>query len=92
MPPLAKPTIKFGTIVAHIILKPEKHRSMTTRKCIVYSVWVGGGEVNDYYENELKDARAIAKSWRENGYDDVAIEQIELDPVTGDFVQSWWVK
>lgn len=48
--------------------------------------------MGDYYENELKDARAIAKEWRKKGYDDVAIEKIELDPVTGDFVQSWWVK
>ena len=64
----------------------------SVERCIVYSVWVGGGEVGDHYENELKDARAIAKAWREKGYDDVAIEKVELDPVTGDYVQSWWVK
>ena len=64
----------------------------SVERCIVYSVWVGGGEIGDYYINLLSEAREIAKAWRDKGYDDVAIEKVELDPRTGDFVQSWWVK
>lgn len=59
---------------------------------IVYSVWVGDGEVNEDYINELKEARAIAECWVGKGYDDVAIERLELDPVTGDVVKSRWLK
>lgn len=59
----------------------------------VYTIWVGGGEVCDeYYINELEEAREVANMWRDKGYDDVVIEKIELDPRTGDFVQSWIVK
>ena len=41
-----------------------------------YSVWVGGGEVNNYPINSKKEAEAIAKAWRLKGYDDVQIEVI----------------
>jgi hypothetical protein len=39
-----------------------------------YTVWVGGGEVNDCYLNK-KDAYALAKEWRDKGYDDVSVEK-----------------
>jgi hypothetical protein len=39
-----------------------------------YTVWVGGGEVNDCYLNK-KDAYALAKEWRDKGYDDVLVER-----------------
>ena len=57
-----------------------------------YSVWVGDGEVNENYINELKEAREIARSWESMGYDDVAIEKVWFDPHTGDVVKSRWVK
>lgn len=59
---------------------------------IVYSVWVGDGEVNSDYINELKEAREIAECWIGKGYDDVAIEKLQLNPITGDIEKTWWVK
>ena len=41
----------------------------------LYSVWAGGSEINDYplyYETALR----IAEECREDGYDDIQIEQI----------------
>jgi hypothetical protein len=43
----------------------------------IYSVWVGGVEVSDYplyYETALR----VAEEWREDGYDDVQIEEMYL--------------
>jgi hypothetical protein len=42
----------------------------------MYSVWVGGVEVNDYYLNEA-EALDSAKYWVEDGYDDVMIDFLE---------------
>ena len=42
-----------------------------------YSVWVGGGEVNNYAIDSRKEAEAIAKEWILEGYDDVQIEEIK---------------
>ena len=38
----------------------------------IYSVWVGGVEVNDYLLS-WSDAHTLAASFTERGYDDVAI-------------------
>ena len=38
-----------------------------------YSVWVGGGEVNDYLVTK-EVAEEIAAAWRAKGYDDVYID------------------
>lgn len=38
----------------------------------LYSVWVGGGEVNSYYVTR-KEAESIAERCRAKGYDDVVI-------------------
>lgn len=43
-----------------------------------YSVWVGGCEVNDYYLTK-EDAEFLAKGYEEDGYDDVAIEEVEVE-------------
>ena len=43
----------------------------------MYSVWVGGSEVNDTYLDH-KSALRIADVWIERGYDDVIVEQIPL--------------
>ena len=45
---------------------------------IVYSVWVGGSEVNDYYIEDIDKAEALADRWKDRGYDDVAVEVVEL--------------
>lgn len=58
---------------------------------IVYSVWVGDGEVNENYINESEEALDIASHWRAKGYDDVAVEELELDPRTGDIVRSKFI-
>lgn len=42
----------------------------------VYSVWVGGGEVNPFYVTK-EQAERIADNYKEQGYDDVVIEKIE---------------
>jgi hypothetical protein len=39
-----------------------------------FIVWVGG--VADYEGNSFREAKAIAKEWREQGYDDVVLETL----------------
>lgn len=41
----------------------------------MYTIWVGGTEVNDYYV-PLEIARRIALYYIEQGYTDVAIERV----------------
>lgn len=43
-----------------------------------WTVWVGGIQVNDYYltKNEADD---LAQTYKDDGYDDVVIEQHKLD-------------
>lgn len=40
---------------------------------IVYSVWVGGGEVNDHYITDYRTAQELADEYLSEGYDDVEI-------------------
>lgn len=42
----------------------------------VFTVWVGGVEVNDHYLPTKIQADALAQEWRNKGYDDVAVEQV----------------
>ena len=42
------------------------------KKAQMYSVWVGGTEVHDYYV-PLKEAQSIAEYWESQGHDDVEI-------------------
>ena len=39
----------------------------------IFTVWVGGSEVNDYLLS-LREARELAKEWRSQGYDDVKVD------------------
>jgi len=39
----------------------------------IYSVWVGGGEINDYLLT-ARQATDIAREWLDKGYDDVVID------------------
>ena len=43
----------------------------------IYTVWVGGGEINDY-PLSLEDAQAVALDYKEQGYDDVHVEKVEV--------------
>lgn len=38
----------------------------------IYTVWVGGGEITDYFLT-ARQATDIAREWSNQGYDDVAI-------------------
>jgi hypothetical protein len=44
----------------------------TKETAAVYSVWVGGGEINSYYLTR-EAAERVAKAWRNWGYTDAAI-------------------
>ena len=44
----------------------------------LYSVWVGGVEVNNFYLAK-KDAFRMAGEWINDGYDDVQIAEVTLD-------------
>ena len=41
-----------------------------------YSVWVGGVEVTDYLVTE-EVANEIAQQYKDDGYDDVAIDEVK---------------
>jgi len=43
---------------------------------IVYSVWVGGGEVNAYALSKSR-AEEIAEVWTNLGYEDVVVQRID---------------
>ena len=44
----------------------------------VWTVWVGGTEVNDYYMAKDK-ALSLASYWKDRGYDDVKVQGKEED-------------
>ena len=46
----------------------------------VYTVWVGGVEVNDYYMDK-KDAEYMAEFYKDEGYDDVVIQELNRKEV-----------
>ena len=53
----------------------------------MYSVWVGGVEINDYYIiTNHTEALALAREYLLEGYDDVAVESIDISkcPACGD--------
>lgn len=41
-----------------------------------YTVWVGGGEVNDFLIETKEKAQSIAESWIAEGYDDAVVEAV----------------
>jgi len=52
----------------------------------MYSVWVGGVEINDHYITDHIEALELAKKYSLEGYDDVAIQDIDISkcPACGD--------
>jgi hypothetical protein len=43
----------------------------------MWTVWVGGLEVNDYHLTTIAEAERLAQYWKDEGYDEVAIEEIK---------------
>lgn len=41
-----------------------------------WTVWVGGGEINDYLLTET-EAHSLAQVWKDKGYTDVVMEKIK---------------
>ena len=41
-----------------------------------WTVWVGGGEINDYLLTE-PEAHELAQIWKDKGYDEVVAEEIK---------------
>jgi hypothetical protein len=59
------------------ITKVKKiHMQIVQRRHNMWTVWVGGGEVNDYYLSETQ-AKDIAQAWIDKGYDEVVVEEIK---------------
>lgn len=40
-----------------------------------WTVWVGGGEINSYLLTK-DEAEDIARAWKDKGYDDVVVEEV----------------
>ena len=53
-----------------------------------YTVWVGGGEMNDNYLTH-KEAISLADNCRATGYDDVVIEEMKGSITASDFI-AWY--
>jgi hypothetical protein len=53
-----------------------------------FSVWVGGGEMNDNYLTE-KEAKSLADNCRATGYNDVVIEEMKGSITASDF-SEWY--
>lgn len=43
----------------------------------IYSVWVGGGEINSHHLTK-EEAETLAAIWKEKGYTDTEIEEVTL--------------
>lgn len=46
---------------------------------MLYTVWVGGTEVNDYYFNNINEARLLARKYTSIGYTDVYVEAFKKE-------------
>ena len=44
---------------------------------MLYTVWVGGTEVNDCYFDNIHEARLLARSYVSKGYTDVYVEAMK---------------
>jgi len=44
----------------------------------LWTVWVGGIEVNDYHFTNKESAEKLADEYRNDDYDDVVIEQLKV--------------
>ena len=46
-----------------------------------YTVWVGGTEVNDYYFDNIHEARLLARKYTSTGYTDVHVEAFKEEEI-----------
>ena len=46
---------------------------------MLYTVWVGGTEVNDYYFDSIHKARLLARQYVIEGYTDVYVESFKKE-------------
>ena len=46
---------------------------------MLYTVWVGGTEVNDHYFDDIHEARLLARSYVSDGYTDVYVEAFKKE-------------
>ena len=63
---------------------------MSEHRKKIYSVWVGGVEVNDYHLNWIEGAQ-LALSYIGNGHDDAIIENLETQEYFR-FSDGVWLK
>jgi len=52
-----------------------------------YVVWVGGTEIGQYATED--EANEVYDDWIEEGYQDVQIDEIEVDPETPEETNEW---
>lgn len=76
-------TFKDGTkvIASSVEEAKSKHKVMANK---TFTVYVGDGEVNDNLLS-IEEARKIAKSYRNKGYDDVKIVDTKTNKVVAKF-------
>ena len=55
---------------------------------MLYTIWVGGTEVNDNYFDNIHDARLLAREYVSEGYTDVFIEARKWSEVTRDAINE----
>lgn len=67
-------------LVGYSVEYPSKLKlnKPTEALSMMYTVWVGGVEVADYFVRR-EDAEDIAEVWRNIGHTDVAIEEVSID-------------
>ena len=56
---------------------------------MLYTVWVGGVEVNDDYFDNIYEARLLARSYVREGYTDVYIEAIKWSEAAQNVINAF---
>ena len=46
---------------------------------MLYTIWIGGTEVNDYYFDNIHEARLLARQYVNKGYTDVYVESFKKE-------------
>jgi hypothetical protein len=64
-------------MVQHFLSLQAKMNGLKMSSEKRWAVWVGGIEVNDYLLTK-DQAERVANFYREDGYDDVAIEEVKV--------------
>ena len=56
---------------------------------MLYTVWVGGVEVNDDYFDNIHEARLLARKYVSEGYTDVYIEAIKWSEAAQNVINAF---